>query len=95
MRQRVQVTVRAGLALAASLWAGVAMAGADCLSPMADWQPREALAEKARGMGWQVERIRTDDGCYKVYAMTPEGRRIEAEFEPATLTLREIETEDD
>lgn len=75
----------------------VRMARADdaCTAPMSTWQSRHAVAEKARAMGWKVDRIRTDDGCYKVYGHDPKGKRIEAEFDPATLELIEIEGQDD
>ena len=46
-------------------------------------------------MGWDVRRVRTDDGCYKVYARDAQGRRIEAEFDPVTLDLIEIEGGED
>ncbi len=68
---------------------GVAPAAADwrCTTPMAKWQPREALQEKMRAAGWTVRRIKTDDGCYKVYAVDENGRRIRAKFDPATLEM--------
>ena len=55
--------------LAAALSTGAALADKHCDVPMADWQPREALQQKLTDKGWQVQRIRTDDGCYKVHAL--------------------------
>lgn len=81
--------------LGAGLMATPALADDACKAPMSTWQSRHAVAEKARSMGWKVDRIRTDDGCYKVYGHDPQGRRIEAEFDPATLELIEIEGQDD
>lgn len=73
----------------------VALAGPrDCTRPMADWQPREVVAAKAEEMGLTVARIRTDDGCYKVYGRDAEGRRVEVEFDPATLEVVEYEYHD-
>lgn len=80
-----------GAGLVAFLTPSSARADDACKAPMSTWQSREAVAEKARSMGWQVDRIRTDDGCYKVYGHDANGRRIEAEFDPATLELIEIE----
>jgi hypothetical protein len=38
----------------------------DCFVPMADWQPRDAVARLAEGNGWSVRRIKIDDGCYEI-----------------------------
>lgn len=81
--------------LGAGLLAAPAMADDACKAPMSTWQSRHAVAEKARSMGWKVDRIRTDDGCYKVYGHDPQGRRIVAEFDPASLELIEIEGQND
>ena len=79
----------------AALMAGPGLADEDCKAPMSTWQPRAAVAAKAEGLGWKVRRIRTDDGCYKVYGYDAQGRRIEAEFDPETLDLLEFEVETD
>ena len=44
---------------------GVAMADDDCIVPMADWQPRDAVLRMAADNGWSVRRIKIDDGCYE------------------------------
>ena len=41
---------------------GAALAGDDCFVPMADWQPRDAVARLAEAKGWMVRRIKIDDG---------------------------------
>lgn len=76
----------AGL-LGPGLLASTAYANDDCTAPMSSWQPREVMEQKAIAMGWTVNRIRVDDGCYKVYAFDANGQRIEAKFDPATLDL--------
>lgn len=68
-----------------------AFAGPHCHVPMADWQPREALQAKVSALGWSVQRIKTDDGCYKVYALDNTGQRIKAKFDPATLEQLKVE----
>lgn len=82
------------LALAAILPAGAAVAGDDCLVPMADWQPREAVAKQAVDQGWTVRRIKIDDGCYEVDGLDAQGRAIEAKIHPGTLKIVELEYED-
>lgn len=71
--------------------AAPALAGPHCHVPMADWQSREALQAKVAAMGWNVQRIKTDDGCYKVYAQDQNGQRIKAKFDPATLEQMKVE----
>ena len=67
--------------------AGAALADDDCFVPMADWQPREAVAKLAESKGWKLRRIKIDDGCYEVDASDAAGRRFEATLQPATLEV--------
>lgn len=83
------------LAFLAALPAGTALADDDCFVPMADWQPREAVARLATDNGWTVRRIKVDDGCYEIDGFDSEGREIEATVHPATLEVLDIEYEDD
>ncbi len=85
------------LAFLASAPAGAALAHDDCFVPMADWQPREAVAQFATTQGWEVRRIRIDDGCYEIDGRDAEGRAIEVKLHPGTLQIVgfEFELEDD
>ena len=83
-------TARATLVMAL-IGPNLAYAGPHCHVAMADWQPREALQAKVTAMGWSVQRIKTDDGCYKVYARDQNGQRIKAKFDPATLEQLKLE----
>ncbi len=67
----------------------------DCFVPMADWQPREVVAQMARDNGWTVRRIKIDDGCYEIDGRDAQGRRIEVTVHPQTLAVIEFEYEDD
>ena len=84
----------AALAMVGLLGANSAIAGPRCHVPLADWQPREALQEKVRALGWTVTRIKTDDGCYKVYGTNEQGQRVKAKFNPATLEMVKRESDD-
>ena len=75
--------------------AGVALADDDCFVPMADWQPRDAVARLAEENGWAVRRIKIDDGCYEIDGRDAEGRRIEVTVHPTTLEVIELEYEDE
>lgn len=85
----------AAVLLTGSLLAGAARADDDCLVPMTDWQPRSAVADLAAARGWQVRRIRVDDGCYQILGRDAAGRSIEVTLDPATLAVIEIEQEGD
>lgn len=77
------------------LFAAPALADDDCFVPMADWQPREAVARMAAENGWTVRRIKIDDGCYEIDGRDAQGRRVEVTVHPATLQVIELEYEDD
>ena len=81
------------LAFLLVLPAGMAIADDDCLAPMADWQPREAVVRLADENGWTIRRIKSDDGCYEIDGTDAEGRHIEVKVHPATLQVIEIEFE--
>lgn len=71
-----------------------ALAEDHCERSMRDWQPREAAAQKIRDMGIELRRIRTDDGCYKIYGRAADGRLVEIEMDPVTLDILETEYRD-
>ncbi|MFX0540995.1 PepSY domain-containing protein [Roseovarius sp. S4756] len=75
--------------------AGAALADDDCFVPMAEWQPRDAVARLAEQNGWIVRRIKIDDGCYEIKGHDAQGREIEVTIHPATLEVIEFEYEDD
>ena len=81
--------------LAAVLGAGPVFASDDDCSVSEDeWQPKEALQEKLEGEGWKVNEVKVDDGCYEVYGITAEGKRMEAYFDPKSFELIKTEEED-
>jgi hypothetical protein len=72
---------------------GAAWADDDCFVPMTDWQPREAVRKFASDKGWNVRRIKIDDGCYQIVGRDAKGRSIEVTLHPATLQIIELEYE--
>lgn len=88
-----RITTRLVLTLA--LMATPALADEDCVVPMTNWQPREAVMKLAAEQGWVLRRIRIDDGCYEVIGRDAQGRSIEVKLDPATLAVVEMEFEDD
>ncbi|WP_428546627.1 PepSY domain-containing protein [Profundibacter sp.] len=65
----------------------------DCYVPMSNWQSREAVRNMAEAQGWNVRRIKINDGCYEVKGYDASGRKIEAKIDPATLAVIEMEYE--
>ncbi|KAA0875025.1 PepSY domain-containing protein [Nitrincola tapanii] len=70
---------------------GFTLAGDDCQDPINTWQPRETLQLMLEKHGWQVDRIKVDDGCYEVKGTDTLGNRFEATYSPATLHIRELD----
>lgn len=81
------------VALITALAASSVAASDLCTVPQADRQPVEALQQKLEGEGWQIKKIKLDDGCYEVYAITTNGERIEAYFDPQTFDMVKSESE--
>ncbi len=78
---RIAVAV---LALAAgSAWAH---GGVTCPAhPKAEWRPHTELHEKLVKEGWTIRRMERSATCYEVYGKDPQGKRVEAFFDPKTL----------
>lgn len=89
------IRLSTSLVIIGLLAAAPAFADADCAVPMAEWQPRDAVAAFADKNGWRVSRIRLDDGCYEVKGYDAKGRKIEVKLDPASLSIIEMEFEDD
>ena len=83
------------LMLTLVLTAAPAFAGDDCAVPMIDWQPREAVIRLAAEKGWELRRIRIDDGCYELIGRDADGRLIAVKLDPATLAVVQMEYETD
>ena len=59
-------TLRHGLlALSLGMATVPTWAGDDCDAPVNRWQSREAVRQMAASQGWQIQRLKIDDGCYE------------------------------
>ncbi len=87
----MNATLFASAGLACALASQPLLANDDCLDPVADWQPRDVLRQQLEGHGWDVRRIKVDDGCYQVRATDRKGNPVEATFAPASLRIRTLE----
>lgn len=84
-----------GCLILASALPLAAEASTRCKVPMADWMPKEQVQEKLKAEGWIIERLKTDDGCYKVYGTNPQGQRAKVKLDPATLKPVQSDNDDD
>ena len=75
------------LALSLGLAALPALADDDCNAPMDRWQSREAVRQMAAQQGWQIQRLKIDDGCYEIRGTDAEGRTFKAKIDPETLKV--------
>ena len=66
----------------------------DCVVPMANWQPREAVQKMAESRGWAVNRIKIDDGCYEIKGRDAQGREIKVKIDPGTLAIVKMKHKD-
>lgn len=82
------------IAALAALPAATALADDDCHVPRAAWQPQEAALRAATDLGWRVEEIEPDDGCWEVEGTDAQGRRIKAKLDPATLQVVKLRHKD-
>ena len=62
-------------------------AGLKCEVPSKEWRQRDDLADKLKEEGWDVRKVKIDNGCYEVYGFDAKGKRREAYFNPKTFEL--------
>lgn len=82
------------VAVSLGLAAGPSLADDDCSAPVQQWQSREAVRKMAAAQGWQVQRLRIDDGCYEIRGTDAQGRGFKAKIDPQTLKIVKIRHKD-
>ena len=88
-------TLRQGLlVLSVGLTALPASAGDDCDAPLNRWQSRDAVRQMAVAQGWQIQRLKIDDGCYEVRGTDAQGRTFKAKIDPETLQVLKLKQDD-
>ncbi|MBY4594492.1 PepSY domain-containing protein [Ottowia caeni] len=83
------------LALCVALASAPALADDDCEVPAKQWQSRDAVLQHANRQGWQVQRIKIDDGCYEIRGRDDKGRAFKAKLDPQTLQVVKMKLRDD
>ena len=82
------------LLLSLGLTALPAQADDACDAPLHRWQSREAVRQMAAAQGWQIERLKIDDGCYDIRFSDAQGRRFKAKIDPETLKVLKLKQDD-
>ena len=81
------------LVLSLGLAALPVWAGDDCDAPLNRWQSREAVKQMAAAQGWQIQRLKIDDGCYEIRATDAQGQSFKAKLDSAfALGKEEVST---
>ncbi len=57
---------------------------ANCGNATGQWMSQDAVKEIAAGQGYDVRRIKREDGCYEIYAIGKDNRRVELYMNPVT-----------
>ena len=71
-----------------------AWADDDCDAPLKRWQSRDAVLVMAATKGWQIQRLKIDDGCYEIRGTDADGRRFKAKIDPETLKVLKLKQDD-
>ena len=82
------------LSLCLALAAAPVLADDDCDASVRDWQSRDAVMQMAAQQGWQVQRLKIDDGCYEIRGRDAQGRAFKAKLDPQTLRLVKMKVRD-
>ncbi len=69
----------------ATLLAGPALASERCQAPQDQWRPVEELKTQLTAKGWTINNVKTEDGCYEVYAKDETGKKVEIFFDPVSF----------
>jgi hypothetical protein len=82
------------LAMSLGMAALPTLADDDCNAPLDRWQSREAVRQMATREGWQIQRLKIDDGCYEIRGLDAQGRTFKAKIDPETLKVLKMKQED-
>ena len=58
-----------------------------------DWMSQDAAKAKAAEMGLTVKKLKVEDGCYEIYAIDKDGKRVEAYMHPGTGKIVKSKTD--
>ena len=82
--------ILAGAILSGLLFSSAVLADDECVDPVADWKPREVLRQQLEQRGWEIQRIKVEDGCYQVRGVDHLGNKFQAVYAPASLRILKL-----
>jgi hypothetical protein len=62
--------------------------------PKDEWQTEETFRAAIEAKGWEIKKLKIDDGCYEIYGYDEKQRRVEAYFDPKTFDMVKMELDD-
>jgi len=72
--------------VAAVAMATPALAAGGCsTAPESQWQPQSKLESDLQASGMTVRQIKVENGCYEVYAIDKDGKRVNLAYNAETL----------
>ena len=63
-------------------------------APRAQWLSEEAIKAKGAELGYEVRRVKVEDGCYELYAVDKNSAKLELYFNPVTGALVNSKAQD-
>jgi hypothetical protein len=58
------------------------------------WMTEDAIKAKAEELGYKVANMKTEDGCYEVYAIDKDGKKAEVFMHPGTGEVVHVEADE-
>ncbi len=80
-------------AIALSAFALGAMASTPCTdAPRDKWLPQQDVKASLEKQGYNVKRLKVDDGCYEAYVTGKDGKKLELKINPVDGAVVEEES---
>jgi len=90
-----EMNTRTIIAIAAlALMSGSALASSDkCNEPKDKWMSMDDAKAKVVAMGYEVRKLKVEDGCYEAYAIK-DSKKYELYMNPVTAEVVEMKEDD-
>lgn len=82
-------------ATAASLAFPAVASATDCGSaPKDQWMSEADIKARAVEQGYEVRKVKIEDGCYEIYGIGKDGTKAEVYFNPVNGTIVKVKADD-
>lgn len=88
------IIATAAVALVAATLPAAASSKSCGNAPQNEWMSIADVQAKAEGMGYKVRQVKIEDGCYEIYALDKDGKRVEAYLNPVTAEVVNTKIDD-